>query len=462
MSKQKVLIPLDGSTFSNQILKLVRDYFRPDDVELILLHIAKPTMLANESAYQVDLMTEQSYLSAHGTYTPHLEHYWSNSAQEMETYRKELQLTLAEEAKRLRQLGYQVETEVHFGDPAQRIISFVRDMDVTMVAMTSHGRTGIGRLVLGSVAERVLRSVHIPVLIWRQPTTDKSVTSAAETLAAKLTAQHELQIVTATDGSPLSRKAVTTAQWLAQKLNGVLSILVTANERTDVTHSQELTQDIAQLVLDTNTQSQVIPLVGYTDEVVLNYLGNNAADLLVIGAFEDRGTGATTTGATAQRLLQYAPTSVLIHRGAVEKFQRILVAAALDDETVVKVATEVATKLNAQLDLLHVLPAKAASYLSKSEYQEVQLSSVLEQNTHLSSVLRHWILQLNSEGYSEENLHLYQGEALQTILKFLRADHYDLVIVGSQSGAGHFLGSVANGVVQFADESALVVRTKEA
>ncbi|MEZ4614107.1 MAG: universal stress protein [Caldilineaceae bacterium] len=65
-----------------------------------------------------------------------------------------------------------------------------------------------------------------------------------------------------------------------------------------------------------------------------------------------------------------------------------------------------------------------------------------------------------SFGYGEENLHLYRGEALNTILNVARHEQYDLVIVGSQSGAGHFLGSVANGVVQFTDQSVLVVRTQ--
>ncbi|MEZ4674530.1 MAG: hypothetical protein R2932_09820 [Caldilineaceae bacterium] len=43
-----------------------------------------------------------------------------------------------------------------------------------------------------------------------------------------------------------------------------------------------------------------------------------------------------------------------------------------------------------------------------------------------------------SFGYGEENLHLYRGEALNTILNVARHEQYDLVIVGSQSGAGHF------------------------
>ncbi|MEZ4674531.1 MAG: hypothetical protein R2932_09825 [Caldilineaceae bacterium] len=51
--------------------------------------------------------------------------------------------------------------------------------------------------------------------------------------------------------------------------------------------SQQLTQDAAQFVEGMAQEVQVVPLVGYTDEVVLNYLGAKPIDLLVIGGFQD-------------------------------------------------------------------------------------------------------------------------------------------------------------------------------
>ena len=165
--KRKVLIPLDGSDFSRQILNVISDFFRPEDVELVLMRVATQTLLSADSRSYADLMAEQTYMGTYGTYTPNQEHQWAVSAQERDTYRVQLQGELGGEARRLYEQGYKVTTEVHFGEPAQRIIDFVNDMDIDMVAMTTHGRTGLGRLVLGSVAERVLRGVHVPVLLWR-------------------------------------------------------------------------------------------------------------------------------------------------------------------------------------------------------------------------------------------------------------------------------------------------------
>lgn len=183
-AKRKVLIPLDGSDFSRQILTVIGDYFRPEDVDLVLMRVATPTLISADSRSYVDLLAEQTYMGTYGTYTPNQEHQWALSAQERETYRTQLQGELGGEARRLYEQGYTVTTEVHFGEPAQRIVDFVNDLDIDMVAMTTHGRTGLGRLVLGSVAERVLRGVHVPVLLWRSTLMTEHVPATTEAAVA--------------------------------------------------------------------------------------------------------------------------------------------------------------------------------------------------------------------------------------------------------------------------------------
>lgn len=463
MSKRKVLIPLDGSIFSSQILHVVRDYFRPEDVNIVLIRVSTPLLLTAESRSYTGLVAEQAQMSIYGTYTRQQEHQWAMSTQERDTYRSELQSELEHDAERLRGQGYKVTTEVHFGDPAQRIIDFVNDMNIDVVAMTTHGRTGLGRLVLGSVAERVLRGVHVPVLLWRSSAKKADNVPIAESLATRLQAGEPLQIAVATDGSTFTRRAVVMARELAEALHSHLTLLVTAGTQAEATDSQQRMHEAADMVADLGGKAQVVPLVGYTDEVILTYLAGNPVDLLVVGAFHDRGAGATQAiGATAHRLVQQAPTSVLLMKGEQSKIQRILVAAALDDDVVVKVATNLAKHLGAQLDLVHVLPKPTVSYLAGDESKELTIETTLAQNTNLSSVVRNWISQLKQANVGEEQIHLYHGETLQTILDFARNDTYDLLIAGSQSGPGHFLGSVANGIVQFANQSVLLVRTEQA
>jgi nucleotide-binding universal stress UspA family protein len=62
-----------------------------------------------------------------------------------------------------------VETSVWYGAPAHAIIEGARLQKADLIVMSSHGRSGLGRLILGSVAESVLRGTTVPVCIVRVP-----------------------------------------------------------------------------------------------------------------------------------------------------------------------------------------------------------------------------------------------------------------------------------------------------
>lgn len=61
----------------------------------------------------------------------------------------------------------QLDMEVTFGDPGHRIAELAEILHAGLIVMPSHGRTGIKRLYVGSVAERVVRLAHCPVLVLR-------------------------------------------------------------------------------------------------------------------------------------------------------------------------------------------------------------------------------------------------------------------------------------------------------
>jgi nucleotide-binding universal stress UspA family protein len=99
------------------------------------------------------------------------------------------------------------------GDPAERILSLVRDLGVGMIVMTTHGRGALGRLAFGSVADAVTRKSPVPVLVVRpgEATTEPPIR----------------RLVVPLDGSALAEAAVPFAQSLAQRL-GIPVHLVTA------------------------------------------------------------------------------------------------------------------------------------------------------------------------------------------------------------------------------------------
>jgi len=60
-----------------------------------------------------------------------------------------------------------VDFRVRFGDPGREIAAYAEELHAELIVMPSHGRTGLSRLFIGSVAERVVRLAHCPVLILK-------------------------------------------------------------------------------------------------------------------------------------------------------------------------------------------------------------------------------------------------------------------------------------------------------
>jgi nucleotide-binding universal stress UspA family protein len=77
-----------------------------------------------------------------------------------------------------------VETGVRRGVPGEEIVAAARECEADLIAMSTHGRGGLGRLVFGSVAQDVLRRAEIPVFLMR--TTEAQVAARAAREAVSL------------------------------------------------------------------------------------------------------------------------------------------------------------------------------------------------------------------------------------------------------------------------------------
>jgi len=166
MSAHKVLIPLDDSRVSRQILSQIRRFLNPNDNELILFHVAlspqrmtaKPTRPA---AIEWPLPMYASHhdveLAKHPIYASQMQD--GLVAQIEEEFRADMRW--------LQEAGYIIAMVIRFGDPVQEILDFTAEEKVDLVVMTSHDRAGLNRLIFGSVADQVLRKVSVPVLLLR-------------------------------------------------------------------------------------------------------------------------------------------------------------------------------------------------------------------------------------------------------------------------------------------------------
>ncbi len=88
----------------------------------------------------------------------------------LEAEREEAVSYLNAAAARLKQHNLTVNTEHFDGPPAEEIVERARALGVSLILMTTHGRSGLGRMVFGSVADAVLRHAPCPVLLVRVKT----------------------------------------------------------------------------------------------------------------------------------------------------------------------------------------------------------------------------------------------------------------------------------------------------
>jgi nucleotide-binding universal stress UspA family protein len=166
----KVLIPIDGSEFSESVFESVKKLLSPERYSLTLLEIA-PVPEELEEVLQgmpAAWATRVSYKTASAELrralepdrSAYVERVWKNSE-------NEVLATMTEAVRNLEQAGFKVEASVRFGEAAQEISDFVAYEQIDMVVMATHGRSGLSRMVMGSVAEKVLRALHVPVMMVR-------------------------------------------------------------------------------------------------------------------------------------------------------------------------------------------------------------------------------------------------------------------------------------------------------
>lgn len=155
---KRALVPLDGSAVAEAIIPFVLEIAGPLDIEVVLLRVlapVAPTVIEGSRHVVVE---------------------------NVEARRVEAETDLARLAAELKAKGVRVWTEVRRGEPAVEIVAGARGAGADLIAMTTHGRGGLGRLLFGSVAESVLRHADVPVFVLRQTAAQVAARAAWEAL----------------------------------------------------------------------------------------------------------------------------------------------------------------------------------------------------------------------------------------------------------------------------------------
>jgi nucleotide-binding universal stress UspA family protein len=198
-----------------------------------------------------------------------------------------------------------VTRELLAGPPARTIEEFADGASVDLVVLGTHGREGLGRLLLGSVAERALRMSQAPTLIVRE--------APPHTEEPRL--EHVLCPVNFTE---VARAALDHARAVARAFGAQLTVVYSAETRKgppgggDVRQAEDELR--AWLSASAGEPIQVQPMVRHGDaaEQVIALAREAAADVIVIGAQHRRFVDATVLGVTTVRVTRHAPCPVLV------------------------------------------------------------------------------------------------------------------------------------------------------
>lgn len=143
--KKTILVPLDGSERAETILPYVMDLASCVDADVLLLRVLEPDY------NPVD------------PYGPSPQYYFELR----EAWRAEIETYLKAVTERLAQAGVNVRSLVQSGPVVSAILETARQEDVYLIAMASHGRSGLARVFYGSIAAGVLHQVDRPLLLVR-------------------------------------------------------------------------------------------------------------------------------------------------------------------------------------------------------------------------------------------------------------------------------------------------------
>ena len=142
---KKIVVPLDGSGWAQRAIPHATDIARTNGSELILLHVFRPP------AWE---------------YTPEIT--LAGQEPQIQQAREQMKQYLIGLRAELRGEHMQVRTHMIEGQGVARLIcDYVESEDIDLIVMSTHGRSGLSRLVFGSIANEIMQCARVPVLLVR-------------------------------------------------------------------------------------------------------------------------------------------------------------------------------------------------------------------------------------------------------------------------------------------------------
>ena len=288
---RKILLPLDGSPLAERALIPALTLAQALQAQVVVLRVVpSPEMLVNAEMLNAVRQTAQGYLET--------------VCQQYDIPPDALQVWLRQ------------------GSPAQTILQVAQDEAVDLIVMSSHGRSGVGRWVYGSVAEQVLRGAVCDTLIIRAQ--------------AELPELRGGKFLLTLDGSSLAEQALEPAVALAEALSAELSLLrVTFSishlepqfyqrifhhiEIEERRLGQEYLNQIRGRYADRPVALRAEALIGDAAAGIVDYAREHAVALIILASHGRSGVQRWLYGSTAEKVLHSLACATLVVHGRDER-----------------------------------------------------------------------------------------------------------------------------------------------
>jgi nucleotide-binding universal stress UspA family protein len=293
---RRILVPLDGSTLAEEALSVAGPIAHRLGAEVHLMSVQPPALSAGAQFGLAD-----------------------SNAQPVYGEREHIEAYLAIIGARLaRTDGVHAVPAVMDGQPAELLAQYIRAADIGLVVMTTHGRGGTGRFLLGSVADELVRQVTVPVLLLRH---------GAHPDGADF---HRIAI--ALDGTEQSERSLGPALALGEAAGGAHYTLVRAiqppapmvtpvglypsPEGESIEDRGEAAGNYLEEVADWLREGGVVVetrvLVGQPGEEIVRFASKDRSELVVVGTRAARGIDRLLQGSVADLVMRNARQPVLI------------------------------------------------------------------------------------------------------------------------------------------------------
>lgn len=304
-----ILVPLDGSVLAETVLPHAMALARATSSGLRLMRVVPPLALMAPMGGLTEV-------------TPELWDLYEEQPEFAREYLREI-------VNRLGQFEPRVDVVVTEGDPAESILKYAGEHpEVTGIAMSTHGRSGLGKWLFGSVAERILHGSPVPLLLLRPDTEPEQVNLDPDAVPRYKT------LLVPLDGSALAEQALPPALAFAEAVEGRLVLISVTATPFDLklvkpgahapwsavpwsTPAERLVKYLDAVI--EKLSSSDVPLqarVTYGDiaDEILKVARFEEADVIVMATHGRSGLGHLLIGSIARRVAQEAAVPVLLVR----------------------------------------------------------------------------------------------------------------------------------------------------